>query len=125
MRNKIDYLKLEEIFTKYSHHKNVSIIFITQNLFHQKKNSRDISLNAHYIVAFKNPRDKLQFSHLSRQIFPGQQNYALEAFADATHKPHGYLFVDLKQQTPDHMRFLTNIFQKPTFYVPKTYKGYI
>jgi len=47
-----------ELFTRGSHHRNISVILITQNLFHQGRFCRDISLNAHYIVAFKNVRDK-------------------------------------------------------------------
>ena len=50
--------QLCEMFTRGSHHRNISVILITQNLFHQGRFCRDISLNAHYIVAFKNVRDK-------------------------------------------------------------------
>ena len=45
--------------TRGSHHRNLSVIYIVQNLFHQGKGSRSISLNSHYLVLFKNPRDKL------------------------------------------------------------------
>ena len=58
------------LFTKGSHHRNVSIILITQNLFHQAKYCRDISLNAKYIVLIKNARDKNQFTNLARQVYP-------------------------------------------------------
>ena len=34
------------LFTKGSHHNNLSVIFITQNIFNQGKGQRDISLNA-------------------------------------------------------------------------------
>lgn len=44
--------------------------FITQNIFHQGKGQRDTSLNAYYIVIFKNPRDKAQMRHLAQQVFP-------------------------------------------------------
>lgn len=47
--------KIVDLFTKMCHHKNLSVFYITQNLFHQGKGQRDISLNAHYIVYFKNP----------------------------------------------------------------------
>jgi len=42
-----------ELFTRGSHHRNISVILITQNLYHQGRFCRDISLNAHYMVAFK------------------------------------------------------------------------
>jgi len=50
-----------DLFTKGSHHRNISVILITQNLFHQGRFCRDISLNAKYSVALKNVRDKSQF----------------------------------------------------------------
>jgi len=55
-----------DLFTKGSHHKNLSIILISQNLFHQGRGQRDISLDANYIVVFKNPRDRAQIRHLAR-----------------------------------------------------------
>lgn len=54
--------QIVDIFTKGSHHRNISVFYITQNLFHQGKGQRDISLNANYIVYFKNPRDKAQIN---------------------------------------------------------------
>jgi len=39
-----------DLFIKDSHHKNFSVILISQNLFHQGHDQRDISLNANYIV---------------------------------------------------------------------------
>jgi hypothetical protein len=65
--------RIADIFTKGSHHRNLSIIYIVQNIFfHQGKETRNISLNAHYIVLFKSSRDKQQISMLARQINPGK-----------------------------------------------------
>jgi len=50
-----------DLFTKCSHHRNISVILITQNLYHQGRYCRDISLNAKYLVLLKNVRDKNQF----------------------------------------------------------------
>lgn len=114
-----------DIFTKGCHHRNLSVFFITQNIFHQGKGQRDISLNAHYIVLFKNPRDRAQIKHLTRQICPENQRFLQEAYDDATAKPHGYLLFDLKQNTPDIARYRTSIFRQDGacyIYIPK--KGY-
>ena len=59
-----------DLFTKGSHHKNISVIFITQNIFHIGKAQRDISLNTKYLIPFKNPRDRAQIQHLARQVYP-------------------------------------------------------
>ena len=62
--------KVSELFTKGLHHRNINLVLITQNLFHQCPSSRGISLNRKYIVVFKNPRDKTQIVHLARQVNP-------------------------------------------------------
>ena len=103
-----------DLFTKGSHHKNLSVILISQNLFHQGRGQRDISLNANYIVVFKNPRDRAQIRHLARQVYPDDPKFVEEAYYDATSKPHGYLLFDLKQSTPDSYRFRTCIFPNDT-----------
>jgi len=111
-----------DLFTKGSHHKNLSVILISQNLFHQGRGQRDISLNANYIVVFKNPRDRAQIRHLARQVYPDDPKFLEEAYYDATSRPHGYLLLDLKQSTPDKYRFRTCIFPDDTMhyvYVPR------
>lgn len=102
--------RVVDIFTKNSHHLGLSVIFITQNIFHRGKGMRDISLNSHYIVAYKSPRDRGQISLLARQISPGNTKFVTEIFDDATKPAYGYLVFDLTQTTPDHMRYRTNIF---------------
>ena len=110
------------LFTKGSHHNNLSVIFITQNIFHQGKGQRDISLNAQYIVIFRNLRDRAQIRHLARQVYPENPRFLEEAYWDATSQPYGYLLLDLKQDTPDNCRFRTCIFPEDEYqyvYVPR------
>ena len=90
-----------ELFKRGSHHRNLSVILITQNLFHQGRFCRDISLNAHYIGAFKNVRDKKQFMYLDSQVYPEDSVGLYNAYLDATKKPYGYLLLDLTQNTND------------------------
>lgn len=110
-----------DLFTKGSHHKNVSVILITQNLFHQGKYCRDISLNCKYLVLFKNPRDKSQIYPLARQIYPENPSALVDVYKEATLIPHGYLFLDLTQSTNDLIRFQTDVFnsQYKTYFCPK------
>jgi len=44
------------MFTKGSHHRNISVVFLAQKLFSKNNFARTMSLNAHYMVLFKNPR---------------------------------------------------------------------
>lgn len=112
-----------ELFIRGSHHFNLSVIFVVQNLFSKNKGCREISLNSHVIVLFSNPRDKQQISVLARQISPENPRFICDAYADATKKPYGYLVLDLHQTTPEECRVRTNIFshERPNniVYVPK------
>ena len=71
-----------------------------------------MSLNSQYMILFKNPRDVGQISYLGRQMFPSKHGskFLAEAFRDATDKPYGYLFIDLKAGTDERLRVRTNIF---------------
>ena len=85
-----------DLFTKGSHHRNLSVICLVQNLYYQGKESRTMSLNSQYLVLFNNLRDQQQVMVLARQMYPGQSAYKM-----ATSKPYGYLAIDLKPDTPN------------------------
>jgi hypothetical protein len=68
------------IFTKILHHRNVSIVFLSQNLFYKSKQNRTMSLNSHYMIIFKNPHDKLQIATLARQMYPNNSKFLVEAW---------------------------------------------
>lgn len=101
-----------ELFTKGSHHRNISVILITQNIFSKGRYTRTCSLNATYIVFFKNPRDKTQFNYLARQIYPENFKALQNLYKRITQIGHSYLFIDLSQGINDLLRFRTNIFNK-------------
>ena len=96
-------------FIRGSHHRNLSMIYIVQNLFHQGKGSRSISLNSHYLVLFKNPRDKLHILTLAKQMYAGQTDFVLNQYEEAVKRPFGYLLIDLKTTTQDNCRLRTNV----------------
>ena len=75
--------RIVNLFTRGSHHRNLSVIYIVQNLFHQGKGSRSISLNSHYLVLFKNPRDKLQILTLAKQMFYRQTDFFINQYEEA------------------------------------------
>lgn len=93
-----------ELFTRGSHHRNTSVICILQNMFYHGRENRTLSLNSHYLVLFKNPRDQQQISILARQMYPSNPNTLLKAYQKATEQPYGYLLIDLKQETPEANR---------------------
>lgn len=108
--------EVAELFTRGMHHRKLSVLLLVQNVFYRGNKAREISLNCHYVVLFKNPRDNSQINQLARQIFPNKQVFLREAFIQATERPHGYLLIDLTQHTPDELRVMTNIFPIQVFH---------
>ena len=114
--------RVSDLFTRGSHHRGLTVMYLTQNHFPPGKLSRTISLNSHYMIVFKNPRDSLGISTLARQMYPHNTNFLLQSFQDVTKKPYGYLLLDLHQLTPENMRLRTNILpsEKQIVYVKRT-----
>ena len=52
-----DDKQLLDLFTKRSHHQDITVLYLCQDMFPPGKYAKSISRNAHYVVAFKNPRD--------------------------------------------------------------------
>ena len=94
-----------DLFTKGSHQRNISVILLTQNLFHQGRYCRDISLNSKYLVLLKNVRDKNRLMFLARQVYPENIPSLYKAYLDATQQPNVYLVLDLSQDNDDRLLF--------------------
>jgi hypothetical protein len=115
---------MELYYTRGSHHRNLSLIRSLQNLYHRGKGNRDITLNSHYLVLFFNPRDRSQISHFARQVDPQNSKFIIEAYRDATTKPHTYLLFDFTQAIDNDLRFRAAIFpgEENIIYVGKRKK---
>jgi len=98
------------LFAKGSHHRNLSVLFLCQNMFYRggRNYMRDISLNTHYMFVFKNLRDRTQITYLARQMAPNDWQRVHQHFEDATRLPHQYYLFDLKPQTDEPVRQRTN-----------------
>ena len=68
------------LFTKIARHRQVFVIYVTQNLFHQGGAHRTRNLNVHYLVLFKNPRHQTTIDFVSRQAFPNNRKFLIEVF---------------------------------------------
>ena len=110
-----------DLFTTDSHHANISVFLITQNLFSQGKYSRTISLNCQYLFILNNPRDKAQIHALARQMYPTNPHFLIECYEDATSQEYGYLLMDLTQSTENKHRIQSAITPGDTriIYEPK------
>ena len=98
----------EDLFTRGSHHMNVTVVYINQNIFCQGKSSRTIALNTHYNILFRNPRDIEQIQRLDRQI--GMKGMLKEAYLDAVSSPYGYLLLDLSPHNNTDYRLWSKVF---------------
>jgi hypothetical protein len=104
---------LNILFTRVSHHMNLSLIFITQDIFTKAiKTARN---NAHYIVLMRNRAGELQVRNLGMQLFPRNLQYFMEAYKYATEANYSYLFIDLHSSSNANLKLRTNIFpyEKP------------
>jgi len=117
--------ELGELFTEGSHHLNLSVIYIVQNLFDKGSQHRKVSLNTQYFVIFKNPRDSGQIRAMASQMYGKNSKFLVEAYSDATSEKYGYLVIDMRQDTDDKYRVRTKIFPSETcvIYAPKNYKS--
>ena len=98
-----------DLFTKYSHHQNVTVIFLCQDMFPTGKYAKSISHNAHYVIAFKNPRDQLGVRNLLLQSFPTTWKDTMEMFRQTTSRPFGYLLIVLHPASSDDVRLLSHL----------------
>lgn len=109
------------LVTTKCHHKCISVFWLSQNLFMHAKHSRGVSLNTHYIILFKSPRDKRQALSLASQIYPGQSAYFMSALQKAHTPMYGYLCIDLSPASDDRYRLRTKILpgENTIVYVPR------
>ena len=102
--------RIADLFTKGSHHRNISVVYLTQIFFPQGKACRDIILNTQYMVLFNNPIDRQQVATLARRIYPSTSAVFMKWFEPATPYPYGHLVIDLKSDTAEKDRLHTKIF---------------
>jgi len=112
--------EMEKLFTQGTHHRHVSVIYLSQNIFQAGRISKTLSNNTGYMVLFQNIRCIEQLAVLGRQIFPGKGKMFVNIFKDATKSPYSYLVLNLTPNVDMKYRMLTQIFpgEDPIIYVP-------
>ena len=118
MHRVVQSKEMELLFTQGTHHRCVSVILITQNLYPGGKHTRTIALNTWYMVLMKNLMDVSQVGTLRRQIFPGRGKGFMNIYEDAPSSQHGYLIVDTSPHGDDRYRLRTKVLpgQDPIVY---------
>ena len=104
-----DDREILNLFTQYSHHMNVTVCYLCQDMFPQGKYAKTISRNAQYIIAFKNPRDKVALRTLLLQIYPTKWLPVMDIYNACTDRPYGYLLFDVHPASRDSTRLLSHL----------------
>lgn len=116
-----DSATIQSLFTEGSHHMNISVIFVKQNLFSEGKYARTIALNTHIYILMKNPRNILQIQTLGSQVYGKKSKALVEAYTDCMKVKYNYLILDLHPKTEESHRMRTNVFpneEDTIIYIP-------
>jgi len=100
---------LLDLFTKRSHHQNITVLYLCQDIFPPGKYAKSISSNAHYIVAFKTRTDQLGMKNLLLQAFPTCWQDMMDAYQKVTERPFEYTVLDLHPASDDRKRVFSHL----------------
>lgn len=100
---------IKDLFTKIAHHKDISVMLLIQNLFHQDKAMRDINLNTHYVVVMRG-RLASQVGAFANQVFLHPPKIVKRIYKDATKAKKSYLMFDNHPDSDDEFSIRTRIF---------------
>ena len=100
---------LVPLYTKWTHHSDISSIHITQNIFHRGsgKHQGDNSmlyLSTKYLTLFANPMDISTFRHTARKQDPAHAKELAMLFSQVT-KEHHYILCDGHINTPQCLHY--------------------
>ena len=99
--------EVANLFKRGCHHRNLSVVYIVQNIYFQAKKAIDIRRNSDYVVAFKNPQDRAAFRRFIQNSFPDNVGEVMKLYTSLP--AHGYLLLDFKQDTDESARIRTGI----------------
>ena len=108
-----------EMFILGSHHKQISVFFITQNLFPNCPIFRTMSANAHYYVIFQCQRHSAQVHRFARQIYIGNDLKRItNAYKRASEKQRGFIVLSFAPLLPPELTVVTDWFEPcPSIYL--------
>ena len=102
---------LSDLFVVDGQHMNLSLVFLSQKLFTNRDEFRQISQNCDYYIVFKNPRNAQEIRNFSSQMTPGKMDL-ISYYTKATENPFSYLFINLTQECERQVKFLSHLFNE-------------
>lgn len=119
---KSTFEELKKLFTAVSHHCNMSVIFIVQDIYVNKNMTR-LANQAENLLAMCNGASAYQLPKLSNKLFgPGHEPFIRWAMSDVrSHSSHGYLLLSTGADVPECYKVRSKILpsDQNTFYVKK------
>lgn len=111
---------VQSLYTVLSHHHNISVLNICQNIFFRGRYSKTININTHVYVLFKTIRGNQQLTTLAVQLFGAKFKALRESFNDCVlNSRYPYLVCDSHPKTDPRLALRTNIFEDETIvYTP-------
>ena len=106
---------ITSLFLKQSHHRHFFVILLQQNIYGDKE-QRYRNANAHYWVAFNNPRNQRQVSEFLSRMYASGGKRGIEGIFKhilETEGNYGYLFVDFTPNMRADLRLRSHIFTSP------------
>ena len=101
--------KLAEMFILGSHHYQISLFYLTQNLFPNCDLNRLMSRNSHYFVLFHNQRNFRQIHTLAQQVFVGKDIERItNAYKRAGESDRGFIVLSFAPDIPRELQVVTD-----------------
>lgn len=100
---------IRDLFTR-GRHEDVSVVMLSQNDFYGGKYYKDIARNTDYAVLFKNVRNPAMIHIYAQQM--NLKEFLPKVYHDATREKYSYLFMNLRSNCDERLRFRTSIFNK-------------
>ena len=106
---------MTSIYQIQSHHKNITLLNVSHNIYQKGRYTRDQSLCIHYFIILNSPRDLSQLGSIGRQISPSKPNCVVEAYFDVMKNSDNkfpYILINIAPGSESSKyTLLTNIFK--------------
>ena len=80
LQNSDSGLHILEHFRVFEHHKSLVCVYICQNVFDNSRFQRSLSLNANYLVLFRNLRDQNQVGTVAKQVYGDRKKFFMRVY---------------------------------------------
>ena len=71
--------RVVDLFTKISHHRNLSVVYLTQNIFKNNQKIENGKFKLTLLGLIQNARDASQVSNQVRHMYHGESAFMIEA----------------------------------------------